>query len=326
MLDPLRSTKALERRRALGLALGGTLAAAFGAASPLRAANAGATSGQDDVPVSEIERILQAPGQLSEGVLDISLGRTDLVGVTGPMGPSGQGPRIPFNAGFELNGDFYFQSLGDGKVIMNGDFGFLPHEINPAIDMMLRGGLQFQALHQHYYGLEPMVWFMHMRGIGAPLDLAHALAAVVQTTATPLPQKKPDQSTPLDKDGLGRILGASADVALNNVVAVTVPRTDAIRLGGVQVSPHLNVSTNINFQKLPDGRTAAAPDFSMTESEITGVMTIMRAQGWIVHCLYNQETDEHPQLYYAHMLKVGDELQLAREIRAGLDRTAAAKA
>ena len=54
------------------------------------------------------------------------------------------------------------------------------------------------------------------------------------------------------------------------------------------------------------------------------VVTVMRSQGWFQGCLYNQETNEYPQLYFAHMLKVGDAYTLAQEIRRGLDLTAAA--
>ena len=43
--------------------------------------------------------------------------------------------------------------------------------------------------------------------------------------------------------------------------------------------------------------------------------------GWFQGCLYNQETAEHPQLFFDHMLKVGDAYTLAREIRQGLDLT-----
>ena len=46
----------------------------------------------------------------------------------------------------------------------------------------------------------------------------------------------------------------------------------------------------------------------------------MRAQGWDIGCLYNQETDEHPQLFFSHQFKTGEPDQLAREIRRGLDR------
>ena len=45
----------------------------------------------------------------------------------------------------------------------------------------------------------------------------------------------------------------------------------------------------------------------------------MRSQGWEMDCLYNQETDEHPQLYFSHDFKIGDAYALAAEVRRGLD-------
>lgn len=38
-------------------------------------------------------------------------------------------------------------------------------------------------------------------------------------------------------------------------------------------------------------------------------------------CLYNQETDEHPQLFFSHRFKTGDPYQLAQEVREDLNRT-----
>ena len=54
---------------------------------------------------------------------------------------------------------------------------------------------------------------------------------------------------------------------------------------------------------------------------MTPVVSLMRGAGWQVHCLYNQETAESPQLYFSHMLKTGDVYELAAEIRKGLDLT-----
>jgi hypothetical protein len=105
-----------------------------------------------------------------------------------------------------------------------------------------------------------------------------------------------------------------------------VPRTDAIHLTGIAVKPALNVSSNISIQPLDGGMAAAAPDFAMKASEVRPVIATMRKHGWMVHCLYNQETAEVPQLYFAHMMKTGDPLALSREIRDGLDRTATKRA
>ncbi|MBV9484059.1 MAG: hypothetical protein JO249_25410 [Acidobacteria bacterium] len=43
-------------------------------------------------------------------------------------------------------------------------------------------------------------------------------------------------------------------------------------------------------------------------------MSVMRLFDWKVHCLYNQETEEKPQLFFSHQLKIGnDPYELARE-------------
>jgi Domain of Unknown Function (DUF1259) len=47
----------------------------------------------------------------------------------------------------------------------------------------------------------------------------------------------------------------------------------------------------------------------------------MRHAGFEIGCLYNQETSEHPQLYFAHMLATGDPQSLAVKIRRALDLT-----
>jgi beta-lactamase class D len=62
----------------------------------------------------------------------------------------------------------------------------------------------------------------------------------------------------------------------------------------------------------------------MESVEVQPVVATMRKQGWFVGCLYNQETNETPQLYFAHILKRGDAYTLAAEIRRGLDQTDAA--
>ena len=60
----------------------------------------------------------------------------------------------------------------------------------------------------------------------------------------------------------------------------------------------------------------------MAADEVNPVVELMLNDlHWFQGCLYNQETDEHPQLYFAHMLKVGDAYSLAHEIRKGLDKT-----
>jgi hypothetical protein len=212
-------------------------------------------------------------------------------------------------------------------AFFNGDIALLPDEIQGVIDAILATGLVFQAFHQHLYDLDPMVWFIHFRGVGDPLALARSVRAVLDATATPLPQSPPPPSTPLNAHRLAAILGGSADVS-GDVVTVTVPRRHGVRIDRVHVDPDTNIENNIQFKPLDasGSMAAAVPDFSMDADEVMPVVARMRSLGWLVGCLYNQETDEKPQLYFSHMLKVSDPYELAAEIREGLDLTDAVPA
>jgi hypothetical protein len=272
------------------------------------------------LPVTKMEAILQAKGSVSNGVLGIDIDRDDIGDVKGPRG-------VTFTPAFEVNGTLTFEPLGDHHAFFNGDLALKPEECNRFIDAIIANGLIFQAFHQHYIETSPNIWFIHWRGHGAPLHLARAVKKVLDVTGTPFPQKPPAHpTTPLDAHRLARILHGSAEVGDEGVVTVTVERTDRIVIDDVRVSPESNIYTEVQFKPLGSGgrRAAVAPDFAMTAHEVMPVVTHMRRHDWFQGCLYNQETNEHPQLYFDHMLKVGDSYELAREIRSALDLTASA--
>ena len=86
------------------------------------------------------------------------------------------------------------------------------------------------------------------------------------------------------------------------------------------VSPFMNIPTSIAFEPYGGGQSAAdVVDYGMEAPEIDDVVGLMRSMNRDVGCLYNQETAEYPQLFFSHGFKVGNALQLAREMRKGLD-------
>jgi hypothetical protein len=167
-----------------------------------------------------------------------------------------------------------------------------------------------------------MVWFMHMRGHGSARNLARACAAVLSVTSTPLPQAPPKHpTTPLDVKRLSKIIGGPGTVGSSGVVSFEIPRRNPMILGGIRISPFLNVYTPIGFQPLGGGDQAVVvPDFGQEADEVDRLAATMRGQGWETNCLYNQETSEQPQLFFSHDFKVGNAYQLAREVRRGLDQ------
>jgi len=318
--------EAPTRRRmlALGAVAGGGLFAVrkiqAGSADDER--NENCDHDEDDQPTTsqrsvseEISDIIQADGMWSDGVYSIEVDRNDIDNV--------QIHGVPIKPSFEVNGTIYFQFDCSGRVMMNADMALKPNETNPFIDALLANNLIFQAFHMHFYDFDPMVWFIHYRAFGDPLKIAHGIKDALNQTSTPFPQTMPSNpTTPLPADEIGKILGATPQISSDGVVNYDVPRRDPVWLGGMRINPYLNVATAISFEPLDQsGQTAAAvPDFGMVQQEVMPVVRVMRAQGWDVGCLYNQETDERPQLFFSHQLKTGDPIQLAHEIRNGLNK------
>lgn len=314
----------ISRRRALMLGGGLLAGGAVGAAMPSTAAAAATPAGSSvreprgSLPVDRMQRILGCQGSVSNGVLAIDLSRDDIGEVRGPEG-------VTFTPAFEIDGALTFEPLSDTTAFFNGDLALLAEETNPFIDAIIANGLTLQAYHQHYVDMQPNIWFIHWRGEGDSVKLARAVKNVLDVTSMPFPQKPAAHpTTPLDPGRLGSILHGDAQVGEEGVVSVTVSRTDRIVVDGVHVLPDANISTMIQFKPTSkSGPSAwAAPDFSMTSREVMPVVALMRSRGWFQGCLYNQETDESPQLYFDHMLKHGDAYELAAEIRRGLDLTA----
>jgi hypothetical protein len=308
----------LTRRRAIALGAAGGMMAwrpAVGLAAPTRQRSALRQHGR--LPAARMQQIVGAQGSVSSGVLSIAIERPDIGSVRGPQG-------VIFPPSFEINGDLTFQPLGPHRALFNGDLALRASELNAVIDAIIANRLTFQALHQHYFDLDPMVWFIHFRGQGSALSLARRVRKVLDATATPLPQTMPmHPTTPLDHAKLAKTLHGSSEISDAGVVTVTVSRSDRIVISGVQVSPEANISTNIQFLPLDAAGTmaAAAPDFSMTAAEVGPVCGAMRRAGFEIGCLYNQETSQHPQLYFAHMFASGAPQDLAVRIRKGLDLT-----
>lgn len=313
----------INRRNSLAMAGGLVMTAAVSSRALAQAEKHAPTArAGGEPPKAEIEKALGADGELKQGVFSADIGRKDIGEVKAPLG-------VTFTPDFELHHEFQLQMLNDNQAMFNGELAVLPHEADAVVDRILAEGLVFQAFHQHFVSLEPQIFHIHVRGKGSPRELAAKYRNVVAATATPMPQYSPKKpSTPLNHERLAQIVGGDATIGGDGVVTIAVPRREAIQLGGVTVNPTLGVLSHVDFKpmEIRGGkvvRAAAAPDFAMTANEVSAVMRVMRKHGFEIGCLYNQETDEHPQLYFSHQLAVGEPEQLARAVREGLEQTGA---
>ena len=262
----------------------------------------------------KIEDIMENSASVMNGVASFDYDRTDL-NVTGPHG-------LPWKPAFQLDHEFHFQPLGHNQAFLNAEMTLLAAELNPVIDAIFANGLVFMAEHQHFVDENPQTWHIHLRGQGDLVQLAQAAIAVIKVTSTPLPQSMPDNpKTPLPKNKLASIIGGTAEVQDDGVVTVSVPRAEDIVVAGVTLKPEMGVEVTVRFEPLgDDGQAVCAPDYALIASEVNPALKVSRAEGFEVHCLYNQETAEEPQLYFSHNLATGDAVDLAKKVSKVLDQ------
>jgi hypothetical protein len=139
----------------------------------------------------------------------------------------------------------------------------------------------------------------------------------VRIAVLPYPRKPAHETHEHVSDTDWRLPFAGA-CAPERGVSVSVLRKNRFRLGGVEARSETNLLTTVEFKPLGGDRAAVVRDFALLADEIQPVKRVMRARGWFVGCLYNQETDEHPQLYFSHQLKTGDAYRLAHKVGTAL--------
>ena len=54
---------------------------------------------------------------------------------------------------------------------MIGDLVLTQEEVNPVMSALLENGIEVTALHNHFFGDDPHVYFMHVHGMGTAAEL-----------------------------------------------------------------------------------------------------------------------------------------------------------
>ncbi len=291
----------------------GAMAAA--PAAPTGPAPAGAASPRLDT--AHIERLTGVPGQLDErsGVYKVSVPRSDFslsvagVRVTPPMG---------------LTSWVAFQQVG-GHAVAMGDLVLLQDQVNPVMSAALDHGLEVTALHNHFFWDQPRVMFMHVGGAGETAALAGAVGQVfaeMRATAggrgdPPLADVDPAR-TSLDPARIESILHAKGSLA-DGVYKVVLGRTTDMH--GHPMGAAMGVNTWAAFAGSNE-KAVVDGDFAMREDELQGVLKALRASRIDVVAIHQHMIDETPRILFLHYWAIGRTEDLARGLRAALDRTA----
>jgi hypothetical protein len=227
-----------------------------------------------------------------------------------------------------LGGWVAFKPMNDAVMVM-GDLVLLETEINPVMAKMIANGLEITAVHNHLLRARPATFYMHVAGLGDPVNIATAIRDALAESKTPLTttaSTAPPPAIDLDTAQLDQIIGVKGQ-ANGGVYQFNVPRRDPITEGGMPLTPvgPMGVAIGINFQPTGGGKAAITGDFVLTNDEVNPVIMALKTHGIDVTALHSHMLDEAPRLFFMHFWANDDALKLARGLRAALDKTASTK-
>ena len=120
----------------------------------------------------------------------------------------------------------------------------------------------------------------------------------------------------LDTKKIDAILGKSGDLK-DGVYKVTIGRETTMH--GGSMGSTMGVNTWAAFAG-SDDKAVVDGDFAMLESELQGVLKALRGAGIDVVAIHQHMTGESPRVMFLHYWGVGSTEDLAKGLRAALDR------
>ena len=86
------------------------------------------------------------------------------------------------------------------------------------------------------------------------------------------------------------------------------------------VPPAMGTGQAINFQPTGGGKAAITGDFVLIAKEVPSVLKALRENGIEVTAVHNHMLDEQPRLFFMHFWANDDAQNLAKGLRAALDK------
>lgn len=271
--------------------------------------------GMGETDLALISKLTGIQGKLHarSGVVKIGLPRKDLhvtvagVQMSPPMG-------LTAWAGFEKSGN---QAMVMGDMVLTED------QVNPVMSVALDNGLSVTALHNHYLWASPMVWFMHIAGVGEERKLATAVGKVFRAIehdkgTAPHVNLGPGATT-LNPRTIEAILGRKGQMNQGVFKLVWGRHT---QMDGIEAGKAMGVNTWAAFVG-GDAQAIVEGDFAMRQDELQSVLKTLRAGGIDIVAIHNHMIMEHPRIMYLHYWGVGTTSNLARTLKAALSKTQA---
>lgn len=267
-----------------------------------------------DVNWNQLEQIFARPASEEPGGIHrFSFPRGDMrVTVDG----------VELETGLALGSWLAFCPAADDQATVMGDLVLTQDEVNPVMKSLAENGIEVTALHNHLLRADLFPMYMHVKGQGDAVELANTLRDALGLTGTPTERSEHVAGEPelnLDTAVITQALGYEGK-AEGAVYKISIPRAEQITAGGMAVPPPIGTALAINFQSAGEGKAATTGDFVLTAGEVNPVIQTLREHGIEVTALHNHMLEEEPRLFFMHFWGVGAPQDLARGLKAALDK------
>lgn len=187
---------------------------------------------------------------------------------------------VAVEPGLALGSWAAFTGSEDNATVM-GDFVLLQDEVGSVMSKLQEKEFEITAVHNHLLDETPHVMYMHYMGHGKADELGASLKAALATSKTPLGKPASGAKAaaePAFAKAVEEALGHKGSFN-GGVLAIGVPRAEAIMMGGMTVPPSMGVAESLNFQEAGAGKVATTGDFVLTAEEVNPVMSALLEHG-----------------------------------------------
>ncbi len=279
------------------------------------------TSNTPDLTEAEIQGIEKALGKkgkynAKEVTHNTSFPRNDLAVTV-------KGKDVSISFGF--GGWAAIKRTMDGKsAVLMSDCVLLQEEVNPLITAALESGLEVGAIHNHFFYEEPRIFYMHIHGMGEPVELAQKYATAISNTKiavgnqpAPLNQKQDPGDKIFNVTELNNIIGHEA--AINgSTIKYTVGRSDLkIMAMGAEMTSSIGLNSWASFTG-SENEAYIAGDIAMLDHEVNQVISTLRKHLIEIVAIHNHMLGDDPHMIFLHYFGVGPSRELALAFRDAL--------
>jgi hypothetical protein len=130
------------------------------------------------------------------------------------------------------------------------------------------------------------------------------------------------ESARLDTGRIEEITGLKGTFAeAEAVFKVTSPRTDTrVSVDGWVMPPFMGLTSWASFHSTPAGKTMVMGDLVLFQDEVNPVLSALLESGLEVTALHNHFFFDEPKVYFMHIGGEGTTDQVAKAVRAALDK------